>query len=258
MRGPFRLFLLVVLSVTILGIPGCKKKTPPLSPQPTTSRQPDQPSVASPDVSAPTVSLSASPTTIERGEQTTLSWDSSNTSSLAIDGGVGNVGESGSIVVSPRESTTFTAIARGAGGEARASTRVTVVDPTPSVDVSTDADRLQEAINRGQVQPIFFAYDKADLSEESKRILNENAKIFRMYPQAKVVVEGHCDERGTEEYNLALGDRRAVAARDYLLQVGVDASQMQTISFGEERPFAMGQDEASYAKNRRAHFSVQR
>jgi peptidoglycan-associated lipoprotein len=187
-----------------------------------------------------------------------LTWDSSNTSSLSIDGGIGNVAGSGSIVVSPASSTTYTAVATGPGGEGRASTRVTVLEPRPPVDVSTDADKIQEAINNGSVRPVFFDYDKADLSEESKGILRENARVFRLYPQAKVAVEGHCDERGTEEYNLALGDRRAVAAKDFLVELGVDPAQLDTISYGEEQPFNPGHDEASWAQNRRAHFSVKR
>jgi peptidoglycan-associated lipoprotein len=195
---------------------------------------------------------------VERGNQTTLSWDSTNANSILIDGGVGNVAETGSIVITPGNSLTYTAIARGPGGEDRASVRVTVVEPEKPVDISTDSDRVQELIDGGKVLPVFFDYDKADLSAEAKEILTENARIFRTYPNAKVVVEGHCDERGTEEYNLALGDRRAIAARDFLVLVGVDPGQLDTVSFGEERPFALGQDEAAFALNRRAHFSTRR
>jgi peptidoglycan-associated lipoprotein len=101
---------------------------------------------------------------------------------------------------------------------------------------------------------VFFEYDSADLTPEARRILEENAKWFRRYPEARITVEGHCDERGTEEYNLALGDRRANAAADYLVQLGVETDRLDRISFGEERPFVEGTTEAAYAKNRRAHF----
>ncbi|MFQ5740733.1 MAG: peptidoglycan-associated lipoprotein Pal [Acidobacteriota bacterium] len=249
------LALLVLLGLSLF-MSGCQKKPPPSvtttgPPTPVPAPVPEEPAPAS----APTVSISASPSTVERGQQTTLSWESTDATSLVIDGGVGNVAEVGSIVISPRQSTTYTAVARGSGGEARSSTRVTVLDPRDrATTVSTDADRLQEAIDQEKVQPIFFAYDKADLSPKAMATLKANARWFRLYPEAKVVIEGHCDERGTEEYNLALGDRRALAARDYLLQLGVDPDRMETISFGEEKPFAKGHDEASYTLNRRAQF----
>ncbi len=257
MRRSLNSFLLLLAVISLLlVIPSCKGKPmvrpelPPPADRPATP--PPAPKLA------PTVSLSASPTTIERGGQTTLSWSSENVSSLVIDGGVGNVAPRGSIVVSPSASTTYTAVGSGPGGESRASTRVTVLEPRPPVDVSTDADRVQEAIDQGVVRPVFFAYDKSDLTEESKGILRENARVFRLYPDARVAVEGHCDERGTEEYNLALGDSRAVAAKDYLVELGVNPAQLETVSFGEERPFSPGHDEASWALNRRAHFSVRR
>lgn len=257
MRRSSSIYLILFLMVAVLFVVGCGPKAPPVSPTlPPPAKDPAPP--PPPPTPAPTVSISASPTTVERGEQTTLTWDSGNTSSLSIDGGIGNVAGSGSIVVSPAGSTTYTATATGPGGEGRASTRVTVLEPRPPVDVSTDADKVQEAINNGTVRPVFFDYDKADLTEESKVILRENARIFRLYPQARVAVEGHCDERGTEEYNLALGDNRAVAAKEFLVELGVDPAQLDTISFGEERPFNTGQNEAAWAENRRAHFSVRR
>jgi len=176
---------------------------------------------------------------------------------VIIDAGVGNVSDSGSVVLTPRESTTFTATARSAGGEAKASTRVTVVAPREVGGVtSTDIQSLQQAIADGRVKDVFFDYDKAELSTESRGILEENARWFRQFPGAKLLLEGHCDERGTEEYNLALGDRRAQATREYLVQLGVSTEQLETISLGEEQPFSPGHDEASYSQNRRAHFAV--
>ena len=109
-----------------------------------------------------------------------------------------------------------------------------------------------------QLNPVFYAFDKYDLTAESRETLTENAKVMRdpKYAQLYVVVEGHCDERGTNEYNLALGDKRARAARDYLLQQGVSGGRMGTISYGEEKPFETGHDEFAWAQNRRAHFTV--
>ncbi|MFQ5928237.1 MAG: peptidoglycan-associated lipoprotein Pal [Acidobacteriota bacterium] len=203
--------------------------------------------------------ISASPSTIERGRQTTLTWKSTNASALLIDSGVGNVAGIGSVVVSPRESTTYTATAKGPGGEAKSSTRVTVVARTRDTVIrSTDIDSLQRAIDEGRVKPVFFDYDKAQLSAQAKHTLEQNARWLREFANAAVIIEGHCDERGTEEYNLALGDRRAQAAKDYLAQLGIDRERLQTLSFGEERPFAPGHDESAWRLNRRAHFVVKR
>jgi peptidoglycan-associated lipoprotein len=102
----------------------------------------------------------------------------------------------------------------------------------------------------------FFDFDKALVREDAKTILRENANWLRSNPNVKVQIEGHCDERGTTEYNLALGERRAQATKRFLVAMGVDSSRISTISYGEERPFCMGTDENCYQKNRRAHFVV--
>ncbi len=214
---------------------------------------------ASSDAPAPTVTISASATTIERRSPTTLTWQSTDASSLVIDSGVGNVDQNGSMEVAPLESTTYTATATGPGGDAKASTRITVVPRSNDVSLtSTDLERLQRAIDEGQVEPIFFAYDKAQLSAEARGILEANARVFRQYERVSVIIEGHCDERGTEEYNLALGDRRAQAVKSYLVELGIPGSRLETISFGEERPFAPDHTEAAFRQNRRAHFVVNR
>ncbi|MDR0827191.1 MAG: peptidoglycan-associated lipoprotein Pal [Desulfovibrio sp.] len=103
---------------------------------------------------------------------------------------------------------------------------------------------------------IYFAYDSFDLAEQSKGILTQKAPVLKQFPQLRVVIEGHCDERGTEEYNLALGERRARAASDFLLNLGVPASQLQTVSFGKLHPAVMGSGESAWSKNRRDEFKV--
>ncbi len=256
MRLNSRSFMLCLLGALLLVTASCGRKTVPIATSgtsnPRTSTPPDQPKAP-----APTVTLEVTPSSIDRGQQTTLSWNSTNAGSIVIDNGVGNVSETGSIVVSPLDSTTYTAVASGPGGQAQASARVTVVRPREDVPVvSTDVDNLRKAIADGRVQDVFFDYDKAELSASAQAILKENAIWLRRFPEAKVVVEGHCDERGTEEYNLALADRRALAVSDFLVKAGVEASQMETVPFGEERPFDPGHTEAAWAKNRRAHFVV--
>ncbi|MGI8784320.1 MAG: peptidoglycan-associated lipoprotein Pal [Acidobacteriota bacterium] len=209
---------------------------------------------------APTVTLTAEPSTIRAGETTRLTWTSTNAESLTIDGGVGSVAEGGSVQVSPLQSTTYTATATNLMGTSKASARVTIAAdtgtpaaPVASVDQSSLND-LTEMIRRGDIQDVFFHYDQSALGEEAKRIVEKNAQALRRTGTARVIIEGHCDDRGTDDYNLALGDRRANSVREYLVSLGIAAARLETISYGEERPFATGQDEASYAQNRRAHF----
>jgi peptidoglycan-associated lipoprotein len=102
-------------------------------------------------------------------------------------------------------------------------------------------------------QDAYFDYDKSELRDDARGALDADAKMLADHANAAITIEGHCDERGTPEYNLALGERRANAAKDYLVAHGVDGSRIETISYGEERPFATGHDEASWAQNRRAH-----
>ena len=248
------LIWIALLSVLFL-VPGCKKE-PTVVAAPPRAPEVAPPPTDPPPVPAPTIDLTASPTAVDRGGQTTLSWTSSNANSVVIDSGVGNVSGQGSIVVSPRQSTTYTAVARGGGREARDSARVTVVEPREDLPpVASDAQKLKDMMESGQLKAVFFDYDKAELGQVSRETLRANALLFRQNPGARIVIEGHCDERGTESYNLALGDNRAQAVYDYLIQLGIPSSRMETISFGEERPFALGADEAAFASNRRAHFS---
>ena len=106
------------------------------------------------------------------------------------------------------------------------------------------------------LKPAFFDYDKADIRADARDVLAANATWLKKHPSVQFTIEGHCDERGTAQYNLALGDRRANAAKEYLVSLGVDAGRIKTVSYGKERPFATGHDEDSWQKNRRAHFVV--
>ena len=111
---------------------------------------------------------------------------------------------------------------------------------------------LQELFNK-EVKDAYFDYDKADIRADARDALSQTAQFLRSYPQLKVVIEGHCDERGSTEYNLALGDRRAAAAKEFLVSLGIPADRMETVSYGKERPFCTASDEACYQQNRRAH-----
>jgi peptidoglycan-associated lipoprotein len=134
-----------------------------------------------------------------------------------------------------------------------------VATPTPMPAPRMEADSIAgRSINElsGMLKPAFFDYDKADIRSDARDVLSANATWLKKYPSVQFTVEGHADERGTAQYNLALGDRRANAAKDYLVSLGVDASRIKTVSYGKERPFATGHDEDSWQKNRRAHFVV--
>jgi peptidoglycan-associated lipoprotein len=256
MKPGLRRFLyLLFFVVLVFSAASCKKKSPRVSTSPPPAR--DTTPETEPVRPAPTIQLSADPSTIQRGEETTLTWSAANSDAVVIDGGVGTVAASGSVKVSPLESTTYTAVASGGGRDVRSSARVTVVRPAPSTDIEeTDIQALRRLINEGKISPVFFDYDSAELTTDARRVLEENAKWFREYPGVRIIVEGHCDERGTEEYNLALGDRRATAARDYLVQLGIRENLLDAVSYGEERPFVQGSNESAWAKNRRAHFTI--
>jgi len=249
---------LSIFSCLLMFLSACGKKPAEVAPIPHPAPRIRTATPPSPDYPAPTVEITSSPSTIGLGSQTRLMWQSTNASSVVIDSGVGNVAETGSLMVAPRESTTYTVTAKGPGGDATSGTRVTVVMKSEPIMVYTDIDSLQQAIDGGQVQPIFFDYDKAALTPAAKRVLEGNARVFRQFPDIGIIVEGHCDERGTEEYNLALGDRRAQIARAYLIELGGAPQQLEGLSYGEERPFSPGHDESSWRLNRRAHFVIKR
>ena len=107
------------------------------------------------------------------------------------------------------------------------------------------------------LEDVFFDFDKSALRPSDRAVLTRNAQTLQQHPDLRVTIEGHCDERGTREYNLALGDRRARAVRDFLVRFGIDAARLEIVSYGEERPFAIGHDESSWALNRRAHFVIE-
>jgi peptidoglycan-associated lipoprotein len=119
------------------------------------------------------------------------------------------------------------------------------------------AGRTVEDINRNSpLKPAFFHLDSDELDDAAKQVLSANAEVLKTYPTWVVTIEGHCDERGTAEYNLALGDRRALAARNYLVMLGIAADRLRTVSYGDEFPFDPGHDETAWSKNRRAHFML--
>lgn len=134
------------------------------------------------------------------------------------------------------------------------------VAPTPAERVPTPEPREEEVVveKAEELQDVFFDFDKSLIRSDARRALDTNIRWLKNNPGVRIVVEGHCDERGTNEYNLGLGERRAKAVRDYLVAGGIDRNRISTISYGEERPFCLGHDESAWQCNRRGHFVVAR
>jgi peptidoglycan-associated lipoprotein len=248
-----RLALTLTSALMLAVAAGCHKKAPPPPPPP--------PPAAAPAPSAPSVNFfTAEPDTISGGQPSSLRWSVSNASSVQIDQGIGSVSPDGRRAVYPTASTTYTLTASNAGGHATATATITVNTPPPPAPApKQEGPSVQEILTR-QVQDIHFDYDKSDIRPVDQPILQADAAalitIFSMDPNFIITVEGHCDERGSAEYNLALGDRRASATKDALNALGVPGDKLKTISYGKERPLCTEATEECYARNRRAHFSA--
>src|SRR5579883_1239666 len=195
-RLQFRALFVVALAAAVFTF-GCHKK-PEQAPPPAPAAK-------------PTVSLQANPSSIKKGDSSTLTWTSSNATSVTISPEVGAVTAEGSTKVTPSDSTTYTITASGPGGSADASARVTVEAPPPPPPPQPEAT-WRDLFNQ-EVKDAYFDYDKSDLRPDARSALNQTADFLKKYPEAKVTVEGHCDERGSTEYNLGLGDRRANAVK---------------------------------------------
>jgi peptidoglycan-associated lipoprotein len=132
-----------------------------------------------------------------------------------------------------------------------------IVPAEPTITDDPLASGDLETINKNSpFQPVFFGLDSSDVDAQAQQSLNADAEILKKYPTWTITIEGHCDERGTAEYNLALGERRALAAKTYLVSLGISADRLRTVSYGKEFPFDPGHNEAAWSKNRRAHFVV--
>ena len=131
------------------------------------------------------------------------------------------------------------------------------IPPEPKLADDPLSGKDLDVINKNSpFQPVFYALDSSEVDQAGQQALNGNAEILKKYSSWVITIEGHCDERGTAEYNLALGERRALAAKTYLVSLGIPADRLRTVSYGKEFPFDPGHDEAAWSKNRRAHFVV--
>jgi peptidoglycan-associated lipoprotein len=240
-RSPFRAGLFVMLVAAVFTF-GCKK--PP--------KQQPAPQAAPPPAATPTVTLQASPTSVNKGESSTLSWNSTDATQLSIAPEVGAVTAQGSTKVTPSDTTTYTITASGPGGNASATATVTVNAPPPPVEQPKGP--TDDELFLKEVRDAYFDTDKSDLRPDARASLAKTADFLKNYPRFKVTIEGHCDERGSTEYNLGLGDRRANAVKQYIVSLGVSADRIATVSFGKEKPFCNESNESCWQQNRRGHF----
>jgi peptidoglycan-associated lipoprotein len=239
-RSLYRASLLAVLAASVFTF-GCNKKPKQVSAPPSAA--------PAPAAAQPTVSIQASPSALEKGDSSTLSWTSTDATQLTIAPDIGTVTAQGSTKVTPAASTTYTITASGPGGSANASARITV-----ATAAAEPSEPTMDELFRRSVFDAYFDFNKADIRSDARDALGKTADFFRNYPQVRVTIEGHCDERGSTEYNLALGDRRASAVKQYLVSLGISADRLNTVSFGKEKPFCMQSTEACYQQNRRGHF----
>jgi peptidoglycan-associated lipoprotein len=241
-----RIAVPVLLLVALIAVAGCKKKPKPLPPVE------QAPPAAAP---APTAQLTATPASISAGDQVVLSWKTTDATSVSIDG-IGDVPTSGVKSVTPSASTSYHLVARGEGGTADATARVTV-EQKPAVAVPSTTMSEEEEF-KANVHDIFYDYDSADVRADAQSTLSQDAAYLNSHPNIKVVIGGYCDERGSNEYNLALGQNRAEAARNALVNAGVAANRIRVISYGKEKPFCTESTEECWQQNRRAGFTIDR
>ena len=245
----YRVLTCLVLFAAVIGFAGCKKKTQ--------SAPYTAPPVSGP---APTAQLTATPTTITAGDQVVLSWRTSNATSISIEG-IGDVPSSGVKTVTPTESTSYHLVARGDGGSADATARVTVNAVQNAVGVPNDmssTNLTEEEQFKASVQDIFFDYDSYEVRGDAQGALSKSAAYLAQHANIKVLIGGYCDERGSNEYNLTLGQSRANSAKQALVQAGIADNRIRVVSYGKEKPFCTESTEECWQQNRRAGFSIDR
>jgi peptidoglycan-associated lipoprotein len=238
---------------------GCRKKVG-VPPPPAAAAKAEAPKAVA---QKPMVKFfTVEPSTIERGQAAVLKWEVVGADTVSINQGLGTVTASGNRSVFPSSTTSYTLTATNAGGSSSEMVTVNVTapatvappaTPAPSDDFGTMVSKL--------IQDIYFDYDKSDIREDSRATLTKNADalktIFGKFPNNTLTIEGHCDERGSAEYNLGLGDRRSTATKEFLTQLGISADRLRTISYGKERPSCTDSSEGCWSKNRRSHFVAQ-
>jgi peptidoglycan-associated lipoprotein len=236
----------VVLLVLVVAAAGCKKKVAPLPPAETAP--PPQAALA------PAATITATPATVTAGDQVVLTWRTADATNVSIDG-IGDVPTSGVKTVTPTESTAYHLVAKGPGGTADATARVTVTAPPPVVVPVATISAEDEF--KANVSDAFFDYDTYDIRSDAQSVLSKDASYLVSHPGVKILIGGYCDERGSNEYNLALGQNRADAAKNALVTAGVAATRIRVVSYGKEKPFCSESTEECWQQNRRAGITLE-
>lgn len=256
-----KISLALLMLLLLVAASGCKKKVPPPPPPPPPSNVPSTPPPSTGSTRVVINSFSAEPSRIDKGQGATLRWSISNATDMQIDQGLGAVQSQGTRQVYPSATTTYTLVANGpGGGDTRSVTVEVTTAPAPPAATPTGPSLTPLEILNQQGQDAYFDYDSSDIRADARQALTTDAdilkRVFARDPNLVVIIEGHADERGSAEYNLGLGDRRATAAREYLVQLGVPAERLKTISYGKEKPQCTEATEDCYQKNRRAHLTA--
>jgi len=238
-------------SLALLAATGCHKKSklPP----------PDENAPGS-NLPAPTASITADPLAIDLGQSVVLNWRTTNATAVSIDG-IGQVAVNGTQTVSPANSTNFHLVAKGDGGTTEANIRVTVKIPTTDNMGNTGNEDAglgagSEAEFHANVQDLFFDYDSAELRADAQASVSAAAHYLNSHPGVRILVAGFCDDRGSAEYNITLGENRADAAKTALVSAGVSPNRIRTVSYGKERQFCTEENESCWQQNRRDQFSI--
>jgi len=250
-----RSLLLVSLSCAAIALTtGCSKKAKDLGPASTAPTAENM-------VSSPTATITADPLAIDLGQTVVLNWRTTNASTVTIDG-IGQVPATGTQTVSPSNSTNFHLTAKGDGGAVDANVRVTVrvpvSEPAGGTAMGPHSTTITDAEFETGVKDMFFDYDSFELRTDAQTSAAQSAAFLVQHPDIRVLIGGYADERGSAEYNLALGENRANAAKNGLVQAGVAPARIRVISYGKEKQFCTESTEACWQENRRAQFTIDR
>jgi len=251
---------LLLLALAGAALTGCKHRDKGIDPS---SLGPSDSSASSSNFPAPTASITADPVAIDLGQTVVLNWRTTNANNVSIDG-IGQVNGNGTQTVSPSNSTNFHLIAKGDGGTTEANVRVTVRVPTVPTSGSTTLDNsmnggpVSDAAFHAAVQDMFFDYDSFDLRPDAQSTASQAASFMVAHPDLRILIGGYADERGSAEYNLALGENRANAAKTALVSAGIAGTRIRVVSYGKEKQFCTESNESCWQENRRAQFTIDR
>jgi len=257
-RRQFSVRNLLLLSLSCAAIAltaGCGKKSkdlPPISSAPSATEQ---------TMTPPTATITADPLAIDLGQTVVLNWRTTNATVVTIDG-IGQVPVNGTQTVSPSNSTIFRLTAKNDGGSVEANVRVTVrvavTPPAGETQMGPSSSKVTDAEFQSGVKDMFFDYDSFELRADAQTIAAQSAAFLVQHPDIRILIGGYADERGSAEYNLALGENRANAAKTGLIQAGVAPARIRVISYGKEKQFCTESTEACWQENRRAQFTIDR